>query len=204
MKMKRLALPKIAALSAAFVMVAAGLVLSRVTGAPEAAAAQDEAPASVSAAPTHAEENAAVSESLELGVADAEADSDDSIPGPGGAPRAAEAKPLPTGGSVPPASARPKQTTAPARTRSLPPLPPPNWGAATVSQLPSGPPPDVLWLSGVVQGEPRVAVLRRGENRYVVSEGDVFEENYRVLTISSNTISLQRGSRKRTLRVGQY
>jgi hypothetical protein len=70
--------------------------------------------------------------------------------------------------------------------------------------LPSGPPPDVLWLSGVVQGEPRVAVLRRGENRYVVSEGDVFEENYRVLTISSNTISLQRGSRKRTLRVGQY
>jgi hypothetical protein len=69
---------------------------------------------------------------------------------------------------------------------------------------PSGPPPGVLWLSGVIQGEPRVAVLRRGESRFVVKEGDIIEDRYTVSQIGTNTIALKHGSRTLTLRVGQY
>jgi hypothetical protein len=69
---------------------------------------------------------------------------------------------------------------------------------------PSGPPPGILWLSGVIQGGPRVAVLRRGESRFVVKEGDIIEDRYTVSQIENNSIVLKQGSRKLTLRVGQY
>ena len=83
-------------------------------------------------------------------------------------------------------------------------MPPPEWGAPAATEEPSGPPPGVLWLSGVIQGEQKVAVLRRGESRYVVREGETFEERYRVVTISSNSVTLERGGKNQTLRVGQY
>ena len=70
-------------------------------------------------------------------------------------------------------------------------------------ELSAGPAPNVLWLSGVIQGDPKLALLRRGEKRYLVKEGGSFER-YRVAKIGSNSVTIQRGSRKLTLRVGQY
>jgi hypothetical protein len=188
MKLKRLGLPNIIALSAALLMVIAGLVISRVGGGPEAAAAPESAKPAPVVAPALAAEAA---ESSEAETAE---------------PEAAEPKKAP----VPSASAEPKKATAPVAaprpspTRSLPPLPPPEWGAPAAGEEPSGPPPGVLWLSGVIQGEQRVAVLRRGESRYVVREGETFEGKYRVVAISSNSVTLERGGKKQTLRVGQY
>ena len=70
-------------------------------------------------------------------------------------------------------------------------------------ELSEGPAPTVLWLSGVIQGDPKVALLRRGEKRYLVKEGGTFER-YRVVKIASNSITIQRGGSKQTLRVGEY
>ncbi len=81
----------------------------------------------------------------------------------------------------------------------LPPLSPPNFGAQPTAL---DPPPNVLWLSGVIQGNPKVALFRRGDNRYLVKEGGVVE-GYQVANITSNSVTIQRGSRKRTLRIGQ-
>jgi|GEM_PF-2575512 len=87
--------------------------------------------------------------------------------------------------------------------RTLPPLPPPEWAAPAGGEEPSVPPPGVLWLSGVIQGDPMVALLRRGENRFLVRKGDVFE-GYEVVDISSNSVMLHRGGRTTKLRLGQY
>ncbi|HUU53316.1 MAG TPA: hypothetical protein VMY87_00215 [Armatimonadota bacterium] len=193
MKLKRLGLPKIIALSAALIMVIAGLVLSRVSGGREAAA------------PPHASEVAAVPTPglvVPEGVQSGETEK---------SPPAAEIgaakpsdRPAPKKSVDQASSTNPKPAPRPSSRRSLPPLPPPEWGAPAPAEEPSGPPPGVLWLSGVIQGERRVAVLRRGENRYVVREGDAFEEKYRVVTISSNSVTLEGGGSRQTLRVGQY
>jgi len=195
MKLKRLGLPNIIALSAALLMVIAGFVISRVGGGPEAAAAPRAPKIAAIPAPESAVDGAESSETETQPPEAAEVE-------------VAEPKKAP----VPSASAELKKAAAPKRkvaprpspTRSLPPLPPPEWGAADVTEEPSGPPPGVLWLSGVIQGEQRVAVLRRGESRYVVREGETFEGTYRVVAISSNSVTLDRGGKKQTLRVGQY
>jgi hypothetical protein len=55
----------------------------------------------------------------------------------------------------------------------------------------------------VVEGDPKLAVVRRGESRYLVKEGDSVEGTYRVTKINSNAVTLQRGRRSLTLRLGQ-
>jgi len=197
MKLKRLGLPKIIALSAALLMVVAGLVISRVGGGPEAAAAQD------TAGPAPVVVPAPVAEAVESSEAETPppetAEPEASEPSASAEPKKAAAP------VAAPASA-PKRTAAPrpSPTRTLPPLPPPEWGAPAAVEEPSGPPPGVLWLSGVIQGERKEAVLRRGESRYVVREGETFEGKYRVVAISSNSVTLERGEKNQTLRVGQY
>lgn len=88
--------------------------------------------------------------------------------------------------------------------RSLPPLTLALDGTGPVGQAMNGAPPTVLWLSGVIEGSPKLAVVRRGQHRYMVREGDAIENQYRVITISSNSVTLQRGGRKQVLRLGQY
>jgi len=61
-----------------------------------------------------------------------------------------------------------------------------------------------MWLSGVIHGDPKLALLRRGENRYLIREGDTVDGKYQVIEISANSVVLQRGGRRQTLRVGQY
>jgi len=83
---------------------------------------------------------------------------------------------------------------------SLPPFLPPLYGPEFSSPPPA---PEVLRLTGLVRGEQRVAVLRRGERRYLVREGDTVEGSYRVSQITANSVVLRRGARKRVLRLGQ-
>jgi hypothetical protein len=113
-------------------------------------------------------------------------------------------------------SPSPTSPAAPARTQTrrapqqeaaprypLPPFPPPEFAPAGAAEASPGPAPDVLWLSGVIQGNPKLALLRRGEKRYLMKEGGTFE-SYRVVKIGANSITIQRGSRKQALRVGEY
>lgn len=94
---------------------------------------------------------------------------------------------------------------APVAKEELPPFPKtvPPLGMSPM-EPPSGPPPNVLWLAGVIQGEPSLAMLRRGDNRYLAKEGDVIEGRYRVVEISPSQVKLQRGGRRITLRLGDY
>ena len=193
MKLKRLGLPKIMALSAALLMVIAGLVISRVGGGPEAAAAPESAKPAPVVAPALAAERV---ESSEAEIQPPEVSQPETTePSASAEPKKAAA---------PVAAPKRKAAPRPVPTRSLPPLPPPEWGGQTAAEEPSGPPPGVLWLSGVIQGEQKVAVLRRGESRYVVRERKTFEGRYRLVAISSNSVTLERGGKKQTLRVGQY
>lgn len=127
------------------------------------------------------------------------------------APAAPEPKPAaqPAPKSKKPASAASKPeprrvTRRPVAREALPPFSASLYQVGPASEPVSGPPPDVLWLSGVIQGEPKVALLRRGGDRYLVKEGDVVDDRHRVLEISANSVTLQRGSRKQKLRVGEY
>ena len=108
-----------------------------------------------------------------------------------------------------PAASKPKTTAASkprpraAAASSLPPLMP-AVRAAEGSTAPLGPPPGTLWLSGIIQGDPTLAMLRRDASRHLVREGDTIEGSYRVIEISSASVTLQRGGSKKVLRVGQY
>jgi type II secretory pathway component PulC len=76
----------------------------------------------------------------------------------------------------------------------------PVYGSEMASFAP--PPPEMLRLTGVVRGERKIAVLRRGAKRYLVKEGDTVEGSYRVARINGNSVVLKRGTRKQVLRLG--
>ena len=117
--------------------------------------------------------------------------------------------------SAPPAAAPsssqaargPQRAAASTASYSQGPLPPFPAGLPPLSSSPGaswgGPAPSALWLAGVVEGDPKLAVVRRGESRYLVNEGDSVEGTYRVTKITSDTITLQRGRRSLTLRLGR-
>jgi len=82
----------------------------------------------------------------------------------------------------------------------LPPLLPLSHNAA--AGVAPRPLPPVLRLAGIIEGGEKLAIMRRGDNRYMVREGDMVE-GQRVLRISANMVTLQRGARKRTLRLSR-
>ncbi len=98
-----------------------------------------------------------------------------------------------------------KRVVARASVDARGPLPPllPFGGPQLAAGTSGGPPPNVLRLSGVVGDERKVAVLRQGESRYLVREGDTISGGYRVVRISAKSVTLQRGGRRRTLGLGQ-
>jgi hypothetical protein len=191
MMVKRLGLSRLIALGSAFLMVVAGIALCRFSGDREA---------------TGAPRTASGVASDRLPEA---ARTDGEVAKPSVAPGAA----LPGKAAASDSSTRAAAPVRP-QTRSesdreitprqpLPPFPAPDFAPAGVAEASTGPAPDVLWCSGVIQGNRKVALLRRGEKRYLVKENGTFE-SYRVVKIGSNSVTIQRGSRKRTLRVGQY
>ena len=117
-----------------------------------------------------------------------------------GAPKAAETGPAPARPPAPPAPRgnSPRQALA---YGSLPPLMLASSGPEAGAQ---GPPPGVLWLAGVIHGSPKLAVIRRGQERFLVREGESVGGIYRVSRITADTVTLQRGRRTLVLRLGQF
>ncbi len=202
-------------LLAALLMVVVGLVLCRLgtpvasspipDATPERTTSEQvarpvvEEAASDAPAPTADEE---VSDSPAPAAEESDADAEDAratgqTTGKPPAPAPAPRKPAPAAAPKPRASARKAVPQS-----YLPPFQPGAYGTESAAQ--SGPPPDVLWLSGVIQGEPMVAVLRRGSNRFYVRQGDTIENGYTVVKISSNAVTLRRARSTRVLRLGQY
>jgi len=198
MKLRKKDLAKIVGFSAALVMLAVGIV---VTCAEQSATPQ---PPAAEAAVAETPPTLAADQPSEPAAEPAV----EAAPEPESPEPAAEPAPPPVPAQTAAASApRPAPRPAPARAvpaASLPPFMLPSTDGGGTATRPLGPAPGVLWLSGVIQGDPTVAVLRRGENRYHVCEGDLIEGRYRVISISNNTAVLQRGSTRQTLRVGQY
>ncbi|MFB3880594.1 MAG: hypothetical protein ACE149_04985 [Armatimonadota bacterium] len=61
---------------------------------------------------------------------------------------------------------------------------------------------DRLQLTGIIQGTPSTAVLRLGDDHFVVKEGDVLDSSLRVQKITSTTVVLRDGRSSYTLRIG--
>ncbi|MFB3880468.1 MAG: hypothetical protein ACE149_04350 [Armatimonadota bacterium] len=61
---------------------------------------------------------------------------------------------------------------------------------------------DNLQLTGIIAGTPSTAVLRLGEDHFVVREGDVLDTTLRVQKISKTTVTLRDGKTAYTLRLG--
>jgi len=111
----------------------------------------------------------------------------------------------PRGTASPPASASPPQRRFAPRQYAagrgpVPPLLPPLYGPQMASV--AARPPDVLRLTGIVEGQARLAIMRRGGNRYMVRLGDSVD-GQRVLLISAGSVVLQHGAHKRTLRLSK-
>ncbi len=201
-KMKQLSFPKIVALSVAGVMVAVGLVVSYATEnppiVPEARGPVMATRPFDSSTPGPTVEPAKTEVAKQAGeVAEAPAPPTAKLPALYTAPAQVSA-PNP----APPPS-KPTSPRKPASERTLPPFQPPDWSAVNTSVGASGRAPSTLWLAGVIQGDPKVALLRRGEERFLVREGETFDGVYKVARISSNSVTLQKGRRKLTLRVGE-
>ncbi|MGD0113510.1 MAG: hypothetical protein ABSD48_16760 [Armatimonadota bacterium] len=82
----------------------------------------------------------------------------------------------------------------------VPPLLPPLYGPQLTGI--AARPPDVLRLTGTMEGRERLAIMRRGTNRYMARLGDIVD-GQRVVGISADSVVLQRGTHKRTLRLSR-
>lgn len=115
-----------------------------------------------------------------------------------------------------------RQVPPPERDPFRPVIPPRIRGTAATTQTPQQPdapptpPPPVtpgapdlpplrgaaLHVTGIVAGTPTVAVLRFGEEHYVVREGDVLNGGLRVQTIAASTVTLRDSQNTYVLRLG--
>ena len=203
MTFKQVDVRRLTAIIAASLMVATGIVLTRLSGDRDAAAAARTPERStrarlavtpipvVAAEPTVPRKEQPDQRPLERAEQPAP---------PAARPQPAPAPAAPRSAAYPTAPPLPRKTTS---RHQLPPFPVPDAIAPTPGQAAlDRPAPNVLWLSGVINGDPKVALLRRGDSRYLVKEGGTFE-SYRVVKIASNSVTIQRGGSKRTLRVGK-
>jgi hypothetical protein len=117
-----------------------------------------------------------------------------------GAPKAAETFRAP---AKPPAPPMPR-ADSPKRSLAYGSLPPLMLDSSGPEAGAQGPPPGVLWLAGVIHGSPKLAVIRRGQERFMVREGDSVGGIYRVSRITADTVTLQHGRRTLVLRLGQF
>jgi hypothetical protein len=61
---------------------------------------------------------------------------------------------------------------------------------------------DRLTLTGIIVGNPSTAVLRMGDDHYVVREGDILDTTLRVQKITRTAVTLREGRTAYTLRIG--
>jgi len=114
---------------------------------------------------------------------------------------------VPSGRQMSSPAASPSRPAGPAATQLppsalFPPTLPPLFGPGQAPVTGVTPGPDVLYLSGIIKGNPDIAVLRRGENRYIVHQGDLIEGRYRVMAIGPGRVTLREGKNSYTLKLG--
>jgi hypothetical protein len=113
-------------------------------------------------------------------------------------PDFASASPAAAGGAA--ASMRPAGASGSAqRIPPLPVVPPLSLIASAIAggaQPPLGfaaAPQEKLRVTGIIQGDPNVAILRKGERRFIVREGDPVGSQYTVTKISARRVVLSAG-----------
>lgn len=79
----------------------------------------------------------------------------------------------------------------------LPPLVGVGVGTGTVSSHDT-----VLALTGIILGPPTLAVLRRGEDHFIVKQGDQLPGRFRVQAITRTSVTLRDGKQEFVLRLG--
>jgi hypothetical protein len=86
------------------------------------------------------------------------------------------------------------QPPRPAATAQLPPL---SSGPASTPRR------GTLHVTGIISGDPATAVLRVGDDHYVVGVGDWLDNDISVQAIGTNTVTLREGKRSHVLRLGR-
>jgi hypothetical protein len=102
--------------------------------------------------------------------------------------------PRPTGTTTPQPPRSEKRAREP---EQAPPVLPPLPGSESAAGR-SG----TLQLTGIIVGTPSTAVLRLGEDHFVVREGDVLDTTLRVQKITKTSVTLRDGRTVYTLRLG--
>ncbi len=76
--------------------------------------------------------------------------------------------------------------------------------------VPGQPPPfpatrdaNALALTGIIVGTPSMAIMRRGQDHFIVQPGSELPGKVRVQAVTRNTVTLKDGNRQYTLRLGQ-
>lgn len=93
---------------------------------------------------------------------------------------------------------------APRRAGAAPPTPAPQDTPTPEASEPRPVgPPEGLRVAGIIVGQPTVAVLRAGQDHYVVNEGDWLDRRLRVQRITATTVTLNDGDRAYLLRLGR-
>lgn len=201
MKLSLVHTPRLTAVGALIIVVGSGIALTRLCGARSAASpppSKPSPPARAATVPPEQPERKATAAKGE------DSTSNQPLPATPLRPQPAAGRPMPS--PSPSSAIRPLAPPPPRRraaTGTLPPFPAPDPGGLRPLGVNLAPPvSNVLWLSGVIDGRPRVALLRKGDSRYLVKEGDTFD-GYRVVKVGANSVTIQRGRSKRTLRVGE-
>jgi len=92
------------------------------------------------------------------------------------------------------AAPTPTNTESTDRPALLPPMPNSSSSVGRKSQL---------YLAGIIVGNPSTAVLRWGEDHYVVREGDYLDNDLRVQQITKDSVTLRGGGSTYVLRLGR-
>jgi len=91
------------------------------------------------------------------------------------------------------------------RPSGLPPFPISGFLGGSAPTAPGAAPvkaEEPLRLTGIVHGDPAVAVLRKGEKRFIVSIGDPVDNQYVVKSISDGRVVLASGEKRLSLTLG--
>jgi hypothetical protein len=100
-----------------------------------------------------------------------------------------------------PSAGRPASRPSSGQTMAMLPTLPPLGGSETSAGTPAS--RDTLQLTGVIVGPPSLVVMRRGEEHYILHQGDVVEgTNLRVNAVTRDSVTLRDGRASYTLRLG--
>jgi hypothetical protein len=95
------------------------------------------------------------------------------------------------------------KTHKPGQPRTPDPLSLPPLAGSGPGQLTFSKDSNALALTGIIVGPPSLAVIRRGQDHFIVAQGGELPGKVRVQAITRNSITLKDGKREYVLRLGQ-